>query len=88
MSCLNLYKIRLSDKSKFIVKHKYASVNSEDINMTFIFRLLQIQMEKNPHSTDCSGHVALHMILAHLLYWPVNLQCLCNDRNLLVIYLF
>ena len=46
MSCLNLYKIRLSDKSKFIVKHKYASVNSEDINMTFIFRLLQIQMEK------------------------------------------
>lgn len=46
MSCLNLYKIRLSDKSKFIAKHKYASVNSEDINMTFIFRLLQIQMKK------------------------------------------
>lgn len=47
MSCLNLYKIRLSDKSKFIVKHKYASVNSENINMTFIFRLLQIQIKKN-----------------------------------------
>lgn len=51
MSCLNLYKIRLSDKSKFIVKHKYASVNSENINMTFIFRLLQIQMEKIVQST-------------------------------------
>ena len=47
MSCLNLFKIRLSDKSKFIVKHKYASVNSENINMTFIFRLLQIQIKKN-----------------------------------------
>ena len=46
MSYLNIYKIRLSDKSKFIVKHKYASVNSEDINMTLIFRLLQIQMKK------------------------------------------
>ena len=68
MSCLNLYKIRLSDKSKFIVKHTYASVNSEDINMTFIFRLLQIQMEKIVQSTWTSTRSWLIYSIGQSIY--------------------
>lgn len=68
MSCLNLYKIRLSDKSKFIVRHKYASVNSEDINMTFIFRLLQIQMEKIVQSTWTSTRSWLIYSIGQSIY--------------------
>ena len=77
MSCLNLYKIRLSDKSKFIVKHKYASVNSEDINMTFIFRLLQIQMEKIVHTTWTSTRSWLIYSIGQSIYSAYVTTVIC-----------